>query len=86
MKQYKVTIFTISKGFKEETYLLKDDVLELINKKIKENKKYIKIQKRFLKLKEMSNKEWIKGRIGETENTLYMLKELRLKLSGENKK
>ena len=30
MKQYKVTIGTISKGFREETYLLKDDVLKLI--------------------------------------------------------
>ena len=31
MKQYKVTIGTISKGFREETYLLKDDVLKLID-------------------------------------------------------
>ena len=31
MKQHKIIIGTISKGFREETYLLKDDVLKLIN-------------------------------------------------------
>ena len=30
MKEHKITIGTISKGFREEIYLLKDDVLKLI--------------------------------------------------------
>lgn len=34
MKEHKITIGTISKGFREETYLLKDDVNKLINKYI----------------------------------------------------
>ena len=39
MKQYKVTIGTISKGFREETYLLKDDVLKLIKRYFNEKPK-----------------------------------------------
>ena len=34
MKQHKITIGTISEGFREETYLLKDDVLRLIEEKM----------------------------------------------------
>ena len=32
MKQHKITIGTISKGFREEIYLLKEDILKLIDK------------------------------------------------------
>ena len=86
MKQHKITIGTISKGFREETYLLKDDVNRLINKQIKKCKDYIKLNKKLLKLTEMTNKEWIKGRIDECEYTIDMLKELKSKINGENKK
>ena len=83
MKQYKVTIGTISKGFREEVYLLKDEVDKLIDKQIKKCKDYIKLNKKLLKLTEMTNKEWIKGRIDECEYTIDMLKELKSKLNGE---
>jgi len=39
MKEHKITIGTISKGFREETYLLKDDVNNLIDEEIRDYKK-----------------------------------------------
>ncbi len=58
------------------------DVLGLIDKEIKKCKVYIKQQKGFLKLKEMTNKEWLKGRIEECEYTIEMLEELKKRIKG----
>jgi len=62
------------------------DVLGLIDKQIKRCKEYIKEQKGFLKLKEMTNKEWFKGRIEECEYTIEMLEELKVSIEGQNDK
>ena len=58
------------------------DMLGLIDKEIKKCKVYIKQQKGFLKLKEMTNKEWLKGRIEECEYTIDMLEELKVSIGG----
>jgi len=59
------------------------EVLRLINKEIKRCKEFIEEQKGYLKLKEMTNKEWIKGRIEECEYTIEMLQELKTKINGK---
>jgi len=64
----------------------KKDINRLIDKQIKKCKDYIKLNKKLLKLTEMTNKEWIKGRIDECEYTIDMLKELKSRINGENKK
>ena len=85
MKQYKVTIGTISKGFREETYLLKDDVLKLI-------KDYNKYAKESLcnNLNTKTDTLCYFGQLGLiTINELvdtFLGEELKSKINGENKK
>ncbi len=69
-----------SKG-KLECVLVKE-VLEVIDKENKKCKAFIKEQRGYLKLKEMTNKEWIKGRIEECEFTIEMLGELKTRING----
>jgi len=54
---------------------------KVIDKEIKRCKKFIKEQKGYLKLKEMVNKEWLKGRIEECEYTIEMLQELKTRIT-----
>ena len=79
MKQHKITIGTISKGFREETYLLKDDVLKLINEMLKEaNRRYNYCRNK--------RSEYYKTETRIAYHDIEFLEELKSKLNGENKK